>query len=72
MATEPAPLARQGTVFVTGATGFIGRALLARSPGTRVQGRAGSRRLPTPAAARSVEWRVCDLLRPEDLAGRAG
>jgi uncharacterized protein YbjT (DUF2867 family) len=55
-------------VLVTGATGFIGRALV---PALR------SRGLPVVAATRrpkgstgdaaGVEWRTCDLLRPETL-----
>jgi hypothetical protein len=67
MVTQAAPLALKGTVFVTGATGFIGRALVPALQARGCKVAAGSRRLPTPAAGASVEWRVCDLLRPETL-----
>src|SRR5688572_15304979 len=55
-------------VLVTGATGFIGRALVPalRARGWRV--RAGSRR-SVPESDDGVQWRVCDLLRPETLPG---
>lgn len=56
------------TVLVTGATGFIGRALL---PALRTAGRtvvaATRRRMSAVDASGDVEWRVCDLLRPETL-----
>jgi uncharacterized protein YbjT (DUF2867 family) len=59
-----------GKTLVTGATGFIGRALV---PALRLAGHdvvAASRR-PSPEARDDlgVEWRVCDLLRPETLPG---
>lgn len=54
--------------LVTGATGFIGRALV---PALQAAGHAvvAASRRPRPAAApwRGVEWRMCDLLRPETL-----
>ena len=55
-------------VLVTGATGFIGRALVPAlcARGTRVV--AASRR-PTasPVDAAGVRWLICDLLCPETL-----
>lgn len=60
--------ASSGRVLVTGATGFIGRALV---PGLCAAGYevvAGSRRASASRAEwPGVEWRVCDLLRPETL-----
>jgi uncharacterized protein YbjT (DUF2867 family) len=58
--------ASSGRVLVTGATGFIGRALV---PGLRAAGYdvvAGSRQTRA-TSDEGVEWRVCDLLRPETL-----
>ncbi len=55
-------------VLVTGATGFIGRALVPAlcAGGWRVA--AASRRPPTSASSTaSVEWRAFDVLRPETL-----
>jgi uncharacterized protein YbjT (DUF2867 family) len=58
-----------GAVLVTGATGFIGRALV---PALRARGHpviAASRRPDASAAAApGVAWRRCDVLRPESLA----
>ncbi|HEY3352185.1 MAG TPA: NAD(P)H-binding protein [Polyangia bacterium] len=53
--------------LVTGATGFIGRALVPalRARGWRVV--AASRRPAAGRSAAGVEWRTCDLLRPETL-----
>jgi len=56
-------------VLVTGATGFVGRALVPalRSAGYDVV--AASRRpVKTADGGLGVEWRQCDLLRPESLA----
>src|SRR5512141_1062580 len=57
-------------VLVTGATGFIGRALV---PAMRARGWpvvAASRRPATDAShAAGVEWRTCDLLSPDTLPG---
>ncbi|HZZ83865.1 MAG TPA: NAD(P)H-binding protein [Anaeromyxobacteraceae bacterium] len=58
--------AARPATLVTGATGFIGRALV---PALRARGHrviAASRR---PPEARRAAWRVCDLLRPETLPG---
>lgn len=55
-------------VLVTGATGFIGRALVSAliARGQRVV--ATSRRpAPSAASAGNIEWRTSDLLRPETL-----
>ncbi|MFW5925421.1 MAG: NAD(P)H-binding protein [Myxococcota bacterium] len=56
--------------LVTGARGFVGRALV---PALRAAGHhvvAASRRPgPHPGVGDGVEWRVCDLLRPETLPG---
>ncbi|MHB1847015.1 MAG: NAD(P)H-binding protein, partial [Deltaproteobacteria bacterium] len=56
-------------ILVTGATGFIGRSLL---PALRARGRskviAASRRPARLGSTEgSVEWRSCDLLKPETL-----
>jgi uncharacterized protein YbjT (DUF2867 family) len=53
--------------LVTGATGFIGRALVRelRTRGSCVL--AASRRAEPPRGDPSVKWRTCDLLRPETL-----
>jgi uncharacterized protein YbjT (DUF2867 family) len=55
-------------VLVTGATGFIGRALVLalRARGWPVVGASRRPRTSTIDAA-GVEWRTCDLLRPETL-----
>ena len=54
---------------MTGATGFVGRALL---PSLRAAGYdvVAASRLPMDPSADlpGVEWRVCDLLRPETLS----
>jgi uncharacterized protein YbjT (DUF2867 family) len=52
------------TILVTGATGFIGKALVSalKARGLKV---AGASRQPLTAT--DVDWRVCDLLRPETL-----
>ncbi|MEI9952375.1 MAG: NAD-dependent epimerase/dehydratase family protein [Pseudomonadota bacterium] len=56
-----------GSVLLTGATGFIGSALLAEfvRRGQRVV--AVSRRATQPQATDLVEWRSCDLLEPSTL-----
>jgi uncharacterized protein YbjT (DUF2867 family) len=54
-------------VLVTGATGFIGRALV---PALRACGLpvvAATRRATESTVDAGVEWRTCDLLRPETL-----
>src|SRR5512140_2221850 len=55
-------------VLVTGATGFIGRALV---PALRTRGlpvvAATRRPMRSTIDAQGVEWRTCDLLRPETL-----
>lgn len=57
-------------VLVTGATGFIGRALV---PALRARGvpvvAATRRPMGSTVDAAGVEWRTCDLLRPETLSG---
>jgi uncharacterized protein YbjT (DUF2867 family) len=52
--------------LVTGATGFIGRAL---TPALVARGHrvVAATRRPTAASAPGVEWRTCDLLREETL-----
>lgn len=55
-------------VLVTGATGFVGRALVPalRSAGYDVVA-ASRRQVRTADGGLGVEWRQCDLLRPESL-----
>ncbi len=54
--------------LVTGATGFIGRALVAALRARGLPVVAASRRpVSSPIDAAGVEWRTCDLLRPETL-----
>jgi uncharacterized protein YbjT (DUF2867 family) len=56
------------SVLVTGATGFIGRALL-KAFATRGQTVvAASRQPPRASPAEMVEWRACDLTEPASLA----
>lgn len=61
--------ATERKALVTGATGFVGRALVpalcARGWGVV----AASRRPHSTSAVAGVEWRTCDILRPETLAG---
>lgn len=58
------------TLVVTGATGFIGRALLPALAARGYRVRACRRRQSHGSEAPSgVEWRECDLLRPETLPG---
>lgn len=54
--------------LVTGATGFIGRALLPALDRQGFRVVAASRRR-APGATGKVEWRACDLLHPGSLAG---
>lgn len=55
-------------VVLTGATGFIGRALMPALAARGWQVAAVSRRPVTSAcAAAGVKWHTCDLLRPETL-----
>ena len=56
------------TIFVTGATGFVGGALLGALRARAKVVIAASRHPPTRADDRGVQWRVCDLHRPETLA----
>src|SRR5690242_1021221 len=57
-------------VLVTGATGFVGRALVPALLGAGIPVRATSRRPPEAAAAggpRGLAWIEADLGRPADL-----
>lgn len=57
----------QGSVLVSGATGFIGSALC-RELVRRGQPVVALTRRPTEAGARDgIEWRTCDLLKPSTL-----
>lgn len=58
-----------GRVLVTGATGFVGRALVPAlcAAGYEVVA-ASRRRAKQPDDALNVAWRQCDLLRPDTLA----
>lgn len=56
------------SVLVTGATGFIGRALVSALVGRSRQVVAVSRQ-QRPTGAPGVTWRACDLNRPESLVG---
>lgn len=56
------------TALVTGATGFIGRALVPSLLARGYRVAAASRRASSDADS-AVEWRTCDLLRPESLSG---
>lgn len=58
-----------GRVLVTGATGFVGRALVPALCAAGYEVMAASRRPVRPASgALNVAWRQCDLLRPDTLA----
>ena len=55
-------------VLVTGATGFIGKALVTALRERDEQIIATSRKDRANSAETGVEWRTCDLLRPDTLA----
>lgn len=55
------------TALVTGATGFIGRALVPALVGEGFRVIAASRRRPSDAT-HGAEWRECDLSKPDGLA----
>jgi uncharacterized protein YbjT (DUF2867 family) len=61
---------RPRRVLVTGATGFVGKALLPALVEAGCHVRASTRSAVLPAKSGSVEWVTCDVGRPEDL-GRA-
>lgn len=60
------PVARP--VLVTGATGFIGRALLKAFAARGQSVVAASRHPPQGSQTEKVEWRACDLAHPASLA----
>jgi len=55
------------TVLVTGASGFIGRALVSALVARGRTVAAASRNPPRSASVRGVVWRSCDLNRPQSL-----
>lgn len=55
------------TVLVTGATGFIGRALLTALTARGQAVAAASRNPPPHSRPETVEWRQCDLSQPDSL-----
>lgn len=57
------------TVLVTGATGFIGGALVPALCARGADVIAASRRPPARSTGWRVQWRTLDLLRPETLPG---
>jgi len=57
----------QGSILVTGATGFIGSALTAELARRSLHVVAASRRPSKSTAINGVEWRTCDLLEPSTL-----
>ncbi len=62
------PVPHERKALVTGATGFIGRALLPALRAAGWQVVAASRRPPISVRRDAgVEWRLCDVLRPETL-----
>jgi uncharacterized protein YbjT (DUF2867 family) len=56
-----------GSVLVTGATGFIGSALLVELARRGQHVVAVTRRSTKPTATNGVEWRACDLLEPSTV-----
>jgi len=56
------------SVLVTGATGFIGRALLTALAARGQSVVAASRHPPRASQTERVEWRACDLAKPASLA----
>lgn len=67
---QRALMSRRGErkALVTGATGFIGRAVVPALSARGWKVVAASRH-PAGGTAAGVEWRTCDLLRPESLPG---
>src|SRR3954462_8082350 len=58
-----------GRILLTGATGFVGRALAPRLSAAGWQVRGLTRRPPRPAAQpRGIEWAMGDVARPVDVA----
>ena len=56
-------------MLVSGATGFIGRALLSALVARGQSVAAGSRNPPPASGAQTIEWRRFDLSQPESLTG---
>jgi uncharacterized protein YbjT (DUF2867 family) len=58
---------RDASIFVTGATGFVGGALLRALRAREKPVIAASRNPPARAADPGVQWRACDMHRPDTL-----